>query len=147
MAKGKESLLETTPKDKIVVTDKEEGSIPFFEFDDEYGIAVDQFQYILVQKKISGRTVTDENGNEYVESYIKWDTSKAKYSSTVEGIIDSYISVIEKKKLKDLRTKDMNDIIKVRLEIKAIIEKAFNNTGVNKEILDTANKIQQAIRP
>ena len=64
MAKAK--LIDTVDPSKIIVTNKEEGAIPFFIIDDRYGVAVNQYSYMLVVKKNAYRTITSDNEEEYV---------------------------------------------------------------------------------
>lgn len=137
MAKGKKSLVETTDPDKIIETDKEEGQIPFFIIDDEYGIAADNLCYMLVYAKKAGRTLTDGN----VETYIKWDP--VAYVNTIKKAIEEY-SIVKERKLnkKLLKSKDLSDIKANQEEVKEAIQKALSPSGKNQKVFETLDLLQ-----
>lgn len=150
--KGKLSLLDTTPPEDIIYTDEEAGIMPFFLIEDDWGIACDQYCYKLVNKKQASKTGKEENGEdpEKVYSYYRWDD--IKYASDEVGILDCYVDV--KKKLKYaqyIKEKDIQAIINVNLEIKAIIEKAFSVDIITKQteevcdIFEVSQKLKSKI--
>lgn len=133
--KGKLSLLDTTPPEDIIYTDEETGIMPFFLIEDDWGIACDQYCYKLVNKKQASKTGKEENGEdpEKVYSYFRWDD--IKYASNIEGIIDCYIGVKEKLlHAQYIKQKDVQTLINIRLQIKAIIEKAFGVDALTEQI-------------
>lgn len=150
MAKGKKSLLETTDL-PIIVTDIEEGQVPYFIIDDEWGISCDERQEILVRKKIASRTIKDENDNEdHVEQYFMWDS--IAYVKTFTNAIEIYVDrkgKSEKTKLK--KSKDYNDLIKIQNEIKSIIARSLDFNSINKDflsitsILDERTKLEEEL--
>ena len=74
MSKGMKPLTETTDL-PIVNTNTDEGDVPNFMFkgDKDYGIASDDCNYILVERKNASRTVKDDNGTPIkVETYNQW---------------------------------------------------------------------------
>lgn len=137
MAKGKKPLIETTDPDKIVETDKEEGQIPFFIIDDEYGIAADNLCYMLVNAKKAGRTLSDGN----VETYIKWEP--VAYVNTIKRAIEEY-SIVKERKLnrKLLKSKDLTEIKNNQDEVQRIVQKALSTSGKNKQVFETLDLLQ-----
>ena len=88
MARGKKSLIETTNL-PIEKTDKEEGQIPYFIIDDEWGVSCDDRNEILVHKRLANRTIKDENNiNTYIEQYYSWES--ICYTSNFTTAIDIY---------------------------------------------------------
>ena len=137
MAKGKKSLIETTNPDKIIETDKEEGQIPFFLIDDEYGIAADNLCYMLVNAKKAARTLSDDN----VETYIKWEP--VAYVNTIKRAIEEY-SIVKERKLnrKLLKSKDLTEIKNNQDEVRNTIQKALSVDGKNKHIFEVLDLLQ-----
>lgn len=142
MARGKKSLLETSDL-PIVTTDIEEGQIPYFLIDDEWGIACDERNEILVHKRIASRTIKNEKGDEdHIEQYIMWDS--ISYPSTFSSAIESYVNKkgkTEKSKLK--KSTNYNDLIKIQNEIKLTIEKSLEFNGVNSNFLSSMSIIDE----
>jgi hypothetical protein len=142
MARGKKSLLETSNL-PIVTTDIEEGQIPYFLIDDEWGIACDERNEILVHKRIANRTIKNEKGDEdHIEQYIMWDS--ISYPSTFSSAIESYVNKkgkTEKSKLK--KSTNYNDLIKIQNEIKLTIEKSLEFNGVNSNFLSSMSIIDE----
>ena len=87
MPRGKKALSETSDLE-IIKSDKEEGNIPYFLIDDDYGIACDERQEILVRKRIANRTIKDVN-KEYIEQYVSWDS--LCYPSNFTNAISCYV--------------------------------------------------------
>lgn len=151
MARGKKSLLETTNL-PIITTDKEEGQIPYFIIDDEWGVSCDERQEILVYKKTSSRTIKDENGVEtHVEQYYMWDS--VAYTSSFTHAISIYVDKKGKeKKSKLIKSKGYNDLISIQNEIKSIITRALDFDSVNKDflsitsILDERTKLEEELK-
>jgi hypothetical protein len=142
MARGKKSLLETSDL-PIVTTDIEEGQIPYFIIDDEWGISCDERQEILVRKKIANRTIKNEQGNEdHIEQYIMWDS--ISYPHTFTNAIEIYVDKKGKSmKSKLSKSKDYNDLISIQNDIKSIISKALDFNSVNKDFLSITSVIDK----
>lgn len=137
MAKGKKSLFETTDPSNIIETDKEEGQIPFFIIDEEYGIAADNMCYMLVIAKKAGRTIEDNK----VETYIKWEP--VAYVNTLAQAINDYAIKKERKLNRKLsKSKDLTEIKNNQIIINNIIKKALSVNGQNKEVFDTLELLQ-----
>ena len=151
MARGKKSLLETTDL-PIIPTDKEEGQIPYFILDDEWGISCDERQEILVHKKSANRTIKDENGVEtHIEQYYMWEC--IAYTNSFTHTISVYVDKKGKeKKSKLIKSKDYKELIAIQNEIKSTIAKALDFNGINKEflsitsILDERAKIEEELK-
>jgi hypothetical protein len=151
MAKGKKSLLETTDL-PIIETDIEEGLIPYFLIEDEWGINCDERNEILVRKRTASRTIKDENDVEdHIEQYIVWEAET--YSNTFTHTIECYINKKGKEeKSKLIKSKDYKDLISIQNEIKSNISKALDFNGINKEflsitsILDERAKIEEELK-
>lgn len=151
MAKGKKSLLETTDL-PIIETDIEEGLIPYFLIEDEWGINCDERNEILVRKRIASRTIKDENDVEdHIEQYVVWEAET--YSNTFTHTIECYISKKDREeKSKLIKSKDYKDLISIQNEIKSNISKALEFNGINKEflsitsILDERAKIEEELK-
>lgn len=143
MARGKKSLIETTNL-PIEKTDKEEGQIPYFIIDDEWGVSCDERNEILVHKRLANRTIKDENNiDTYIEQYYSWES--ICYTSNFTTAIDIYANKKEKeKKSKLIKTKDYKDVIKIQEEIKEIIQEALSfENSKNKEYLSTTSIIDK----
>ena len=142
MARGKRNLLETTDL-PIITTDKEEGQIPYFLIDDEWGVSCDERQEILVHKKTSSRTIKDENGVETnIEQYYMWDS--VAYTSSFTHAISIYVDKKGKEmKSKLSKSKDYNDLILIQNEIKSIITRALDFDSVNKDFLSVTSIINE----
>ena len=151
MPRGKRNLLETTDL-PIIPTDKEEGQIPYFILDDEWGISCDERQEILVHKKSANRTIKDENGVEtHIEQYYMWDS--VAYTSSFTHAISIYVDKKGKeKKSKLIKSKDYNDLISIQNDIKSIITRALDFDSVNKDflsitsILDERAKLEEELK-
>ena len=151
MPRGKRNLSETTNL-PIIPTDKEEGQIPYFILDDEWGISCDERQEILVRKKSANRTIKDENGVEtHIEQYCMWEC--IAYTNSFTHTISTYVDKKGKaKKSKLIKSKDYKDLIAIQNEIKSIIAKALDFNGINKEflsitsILDERAKIEEELK-
>lgn len=142
MPRIKKSLVETTDL-PIVETDNEEGSLPFFLIEDDYGIACDVNSYSLVQRKRSNKTVKDENGKEdHVEVYWKWDAFR--WTNTMPSILHCYVKCKEKELNRKLsKEKDFKKVLANYQEIYNIIEKALSVEGENKRLLSASSIIDQ----
>lgn len=151
MAKGKKSLLETTDL-PIIETDIEEGLIPYFLIEDDWGINCDERNEILVRKRIASRTIKDENDVEdHIEQYVVWEAET--YSNTFTHTIECYINKKNKEeKSKLIKSKDYKELISIQNEIKSNISKALDFNGINKEflsitsILDERAKIEEELK-
>ena len=151
MPRGKRNLLETTDL-PIIPTDKEEGQIPYFILDDEWGISCDERQEILVHKKSANRTIKDENGVEtHIEQYYMWDS--VAYTSSFTHAISIYVDKKGKeKKSKLIKSKDYKELIAIQNDIKSTIAKALDFKGVNKDflsitsILDERTKLEKELK-
>lgn len=142
MARGKLSLVELTDPKDVIATDEITGNIPFFYFSDECGIATDVLQYILVRRKQASKKGKEELGEspDKVYTYYRWED--LKYSSTIEGIVGSYISLMEKEKLGKLSTRDFKELVAVKNEIKEYIKNVFSSDGINKEVLSICSLLE-----
>lgn len=120
---------------KIIETEDEDGTIPFFLIDDEFGIACDQYCYMLCRKKRANRTVKDENGKpSHIEAYWMWNSYK--YTNSFLSIVETYVSQKEKDlNKKFVKEKDFKNIVKNYEQIHEIIKKTFDIEGLNKEFL------------
>jgi hypothetical protein len=151
MARGKKSLLETTEL-PIITTDIEEGQIPYFILDDEWGISCDDRNEILVHKRVASRTIKDESGVEiHVEQYFMWES--ISYPSTFTKAIELYVDKKGKAmKSKIVKSKDYNDLISIQNDIKTTITKALDFNSVNKDflaitsILDERAKLEEQLK-
>jgi hypothetical protein len=151
MAKGKKSLLETTDL-PIIETNIEEGTIPYFVLDKEWGIACDERQEILVHKRIASRTIKNEQGvDDHVEQYVMWDS--ICYPHTFTHAIEIYVDKkgkLAKSKLN--KSTDYSDLVKIQNDIKSTIANALDFSGVNKEflsvtsILDERTKLEEELK-
>ena len=121
----------------------EEGYIPFFLIEDDYGIAADEYCYMLCQRKKMNRTVKDENGNPaYVESYLYWRA--LKYSGTFQNAIECYVEIKERQlNARHVKNKDYQKVIDVYNEIREIVANAFSATGINQEFLSFGDLLSQ----
>lgn len=132
-------------------TDIEEGNIPFFLIDDEYGVTADNYCYMLCYKKKMNRSVKNEDDViTHIESYYNW--TPLKYTNTFQSIIECYMTIKERKLSSRLvKNKDYKEFINIQNEIKDIISKAFDTNGVNKEfvsfcdLIDHKEKLLQEI--
>jgi len=61
--KGKQSLKDTLDASLITKTDIEEGDIPFYLIEPNYGVSADKYGYNLIERKEMTRGVKDESGN------------------------------------------------------------------------------------
>lgn len=151
MARGKKSLLETSDL-PIITTDKDEGQIPYFIIDDEWGIACDERNEILVHKKVANRTIKNESGVEtHVEQYFMWES--ISYPSTFTKAVELYVDKKGKTmKSKLIKSKDYNDLISIQNDIKSTISKALDFNNVNKDflsitsILDERTKLEEELK-
>jgi hypothetical protein len=122
-----------------VITDNEEGTIPYFVLDNEWGVSCDERQEILVRKRIANRTIKDEEGNDdHIEQYFMWDS--VSYCNSFTHIIQCYYeraSRIEKKKLQ--KTTNFDDIKNIYIDVNKKISQALSSDGVNKEFMSIAS--------
>lgn len=141
MPRGKKTLV--YPELKVIETENEEGTIPFFLIDDEFGIACDQYCYMLCRKKRANKTVKDEDGELiHIESYWMW--TAYKYTNSFESIMNTYVSQKERDINKKLvKEKDFKNIIKTYQEIHEIIKNALDVEGLNKDFLSCSTLIDQ----
>ena len=58
--------------DKIIISDEETGSLPFFLIDDDYGISGNMYDYALVVKKKANRAATKDDCENYEGMYIQY---------------------------------------------------------------------------
>lgn len=142
MPRGKKTIADETEL-KIIETENEEGTIPFFIIDDEFGIACDQYCYMLCRKKRANKTVKDENGQPtHIESYWMW--TSYRYTNSFESIMNTYVSQKERDINKKLvKEKDFKNIIKTYKDIQEIIKNAFNIESLNKDFLSCSALIDQ----
>jgi tRNA uridine 5-carbamoylmethylation protein Kti12 len=115
MSKGMKSLTETTDL-PIVNTNDDEGDVPNFLFkgDKDYGIASDDYNYILVERKNASRTIKDDNGTPIkVETYNQW-IDKA-YFKSFDNCLKTYCEVKDKNFINKLKKEtDFNKLIENR---------------------------------
>lgn len=146
MAKGRaKQLLENTDL-PLIETDDEEGTIPFFIIDDNYGIAVDNYCYQLCKKSKANKTVKGENGvPTHVESYYKW--TSFKYTDSLKSMFDCYVKEKERELHSKLtKSREFRDLMKVQDEIKTIICTSLKPDGHNKEWLSTVELLDEKER-
>lgn len=139
MARGRKPLTELTDL-PLVETELEEGQIPFFLIDEEYGVNCDQYCYMLVKKKRATRTIKDEDGKpHHVESY--WSWISLKYANTFQYIIECYVSIKGKDLNKKLvKSTDYKDLIKTQEQIRDILNNMFS-LNYNKDFLTVGDKV------
>lgn len=132
MAKGKPMNKEL----KIKETKIEEGCLPYFIIDEEYGIACDERQEMLCFKKRANRTIKNDLGVEtHIESYWKWDA--IAYVHEFSRALELY----EFKKDKQLKAErltnctDMKELVKIKEEINEKLQKALKINGINKKVI------------
>lgn len=144
MPRGKKSIIDESNL-PVINTDEETGTIPFFLIDETYGVACDQYGYMLCKKKSANKTIKDEEGNlDHIESYYTW--TPFKYTGTFESIIKCYIEQKERGLNKRLvKQKDFKKLLEIREEIYSIVYKAFNTNGINKEFLSVSNLLDQKV--
>ena len=115
MSKGMKPLTETTGL-PIVNTNGDEGDVPNFLFkgDKDYGIASDDCNYILVERKNASRTIKDDNGTPVkVETYNQW-IDKA-YFKSFDNCLKTYCEVKDKNFINKLKKEtDFNKLIENR---------------------------------
>lgn len=142
MPRGKKSITDEAEL-KVIETENEEGTIPFFIIDDEFGIACDQYCYMLCRKKRANKTVKDENGQPtHIESYWMW--TSYRYTNSFESIMNTYVSQKERDINKKLvKEKDFKNIIKTYQDIHEIIKNALDIEGLNKDFLSCSTLIDQ----
>jgi hypothetical protein len=117
MAKGRQSLVETTHPDDIIETNEETGSIPFFDIDNEYSISGCYDDLALVIKKNASKKGKSENGEDpnKVYTYYRWD--ELKYDSELSGIFEIYLKVKRLNAFKGQRSKDIKELIKIEQDL------------------------------
>ena len=141
MARGRKKVLEESEL-PIKVTKNEDGCIPFFLIEENYGIAVDSYCYKLCKRIVANRTIKDDDGKpSYIEQYFKWDSFK--YCSSFESIMETYIEC----KDRELKSKDYKDIIKNQEEIKKILHKALDSKiSLSKDFISANAIVEQYTR-
>lgn len=139
---GRKSLLESTDL-KIVETDIEEGTIPFFLIEDDYGVAADNNCYMLCERKKASRTIKNESGEpDHVETYFLWNSFK--YLSTFKGTLECYLQIKSRKlNARKLKTTTYKDIIDNQNEIKNIIANALKSDGVNRDFVSFCDLVDK----
>jgi len=140
--KGKQSLKEILNESQLTQTDEETGTIPFWIIDDTMGVAVNQYEFSLVERKEMTRSIKDENGNiTGGEIYYIWQFCKS--ASSFEDALITYCKVTERKLLAKLvKCKDFREIVKIRLQIQKTINDSFKIDGINKDLLSACNTIE-----
>lgn len=142
MAKGKQSLKETLSPEKIIKTDEEVGSIPFWLINDTYGVAVDAYEYSLVEKKEMTRSVKDDSG-QIIGGEIYYSWTYCKSASSFEDALLVYSQVTERKLMgKLVKSKDFRELVKIRLQIQKTINNSFKIEGLNQNVLNACNTIE-----
>lgn len=127
----------------IEETDIEEGTLPFFLIDDEYGIACDQYCYMLCKKKRANRTIKDEDGKpNHIESY--WNWTPFKYTGTFQSIMETYVEQKERGLNKRIiKSKDFKEILETYNKIHKIISDALDIEGLNKSFMSVTSLLDQ----
>lgn len=127
----------------IEETDIEEGTLPFFLIDDEYGIACDQYCYMLCKKKRANRTVKDEDGKpNHIESY--WSWTPFKYTGTFQSIMETYVEQKERGLNKRIvKSKDFKQILETYNKIHKIISNSLDVEGLNKSFMSVTSLLDQ----
>ena len=127
----------------IEETDIEEGTLPFFLIDDEYGIACDQYCYMLCKKKRANRTIKDEDGKpNHIESY--WNWTPFKYTGTFQSIMETYVEQKERGLNKRIiKSKDFKEILETYNKIHKIISDAVDIEGLNKSFMSVTSLLDQ----
>jgi hypothetical protein len=148
MAKGRVSLLESTDL-PVIETEIEEGTLPFFLIEDDYGIAADKYCYMLCERKKASRTIKNENGEpDHVETYFLWNS--IKYLSSFKRTMECYIEINGRKmNARKIKNTTFKDIIDNQNEIKRIVSEALKTDGVNKEFVsfcDLADKKEELLK-
>ena len=148
MAKGRVSLLESTDL-PVIETEIEEGTLPFFLIEDDYGVAADKYCYMLCERKKASRTIKNEKGEpDHVETYFLWNS--IKYLSSFKGTIDCYIEIKGRKlNARKIKNTTFKDIIDNQNEIKRIVSNALKPGGANKEFVsfcDLADKKEELLK-
>lgn len=150
MPRGKKNLLETTNL-PIIKTNTEEGKIPYFIIDNEWGIACDDRNEILVHKNPANKTIKNDQGeDDHIEQYYMWTIDC--YPSNVTNALEIYADRKGKEaKSKLLRSKDYNDLLRINRDIQQTIDKALDSEGVNQSylavtsILDERSKLEEEL--
>ena len=138
MARGRKKASEV--KDlPTTVTDKEEGTIPYFLIDDEWGVSCDDRNEILVHKRNANRIIKNDKGEElYIEQYLMWDS--VSYPSSFSKALETYAQRKGRQMESKLnKSKDYNEIAKIQNEIKLIIAQALDFKGINNVFMSTTS--------
>ena len=114
----------------VIKTNNVEGNIPYMLIDDEYGIACDAYNEILVKKIIANKTVES-----HIEQYIKWDA--VGYYNSMSSCLKGYMEKTERDKKVKLVNASFADII----NIKNNIIKQINKLDFNELKIESINKI------
>lgn len=126
---AKQSLKDTVP-DNEIVRNGEVKNVPNYIFPDgEYAVTGKYRDYSLVTKRIAYRTGTEEDGvnNGKVIEYTTWEDYLC-FSSTLEGIFDSYAKILKLSefKKKKLMT-DIKELIEINNKISDLITKTLSD--------------------
>ena len=143
MAKGRTKQLLENMDLPLIQTDNEEGSIPFFVIDDDYGIAVDNYGYQLCKRSKANKTVKNNDGIPiHIESYYKW--TSFKYTNSLKSMFECYVKEKEYELHSKLtKSRDFRDLMEVQNEIKNIICTALKSEGCNKELLSIVGLLDE----
>lgn len=129
-----------------VITDNEEGTIPYFVLDNEWGVACDERQEMLVHKRLANKTIKNENGEEdHIEQYSMWDA--VCYCNSFSHVIQRYydrVGKLEKKKL--IKSTNFDELTNIYNNINKTISDAFSSTGINKEFLSISSILDDKAR-
>lgn len=125
--------------DKIIISDEETGSLPFFLIDDDYGISGNMYDYALVVKKKANRAATKDDCENYEGMYIQYTSwTPVGYYGTLDGIFTCYIKTVALSKSKKLkRTKDYQKLIEIYQNIYDKINVSLQHENLPSEVIKT----------
>jgi hypothetical protein len=127
----------------IIETTNEEGQIPYFIIDDEWGISCDERQEILVRKKLATKTIKNEEElADHIETYYLW-TSNSYLRTFTEALETYYMKTDRIKKNNIKKSTNINDLIDIQKEIYELINKALCFNGINKTFLSSIDILNE----
>ena len=134
---ARKTLLEMEKDLEVIITNNEEGTVPTFRFDDdmEYGISVDELNYILVKRNKANKKVAEPN--EHIETYYMW--KPIAYLGSFENSLKCYYEYKEKE-MSENGNYSLGEIENIRNEIYSIIEKSIKS---QEKILELINSIKE----
>jgi len=145
MGKGIRSLAETVDESEIVDLG-EELNIPNIGITSEFGIAGKYGDFALVQKKISHRTGTEEDGvnNGKVIRYRTWmEVNPFTYGKTVFDMFDNYFRYTTLYKIKKLKFAGIEECKKIYTDVKNEIYKAIKGNKIDNQVKEYCDLLDE----